>query len=180
MKKTKAYYLSEDIDPILWESVSDAYNDLAEYAYNRIEYLSSTYPIPAEYAGDAVLKACEKAFKYSYSYDETVGKRHNWFNLILKNAIHDIYKTLPKEQSLDKVLNKDIANNDSDAEAYDDLDIVISSFPALTIHIGFVHEFIQILCAGADIRRIADFINGLHELIDRAGEEIDSIIDIRR
>ena len=28
MKKTKAYYLSEDIDPIDWESVSDAYNDL--------------------------------------------------------------------------------------------------------------------------------------------------------
>ena len=25
MKKTKAYYLSEDIDPMLWESVSDAF-----------------------------------------------------------------------------------------------------------------------------------------------------------
>ena len=105
MTKSKSYYLSEDIYLEDWESVSDAYNDLAVYAYNHIKYLSGTYPIPEEYVGDAVLKACEKAFKYSYSYDEGLGKLHNQFNLILKNVLHDIYNRLPKEQSLDNILN---------------------------------------------------------------------------
>ena len=57
MKKTKAYYLSEDIDPMLWESVSDAYNDLSVYAYRFIAYKSDIFPIPEELIGDAVLMA---------------------------------------------------------------------------------------------------------------------------
>lgn len=120
MTNSKPYYLSEDIYPQGWESITDAYNDLAEYAYNRIEHLSNRYPIPEEYVGDAVLKACERAFKYSYSYDETLGKIHNWFNLILKNVIHDIYNKLPKEQSLDHVLNRDIEDHDFDVSVHDD------------------------------------------------------------
>ena len=120
MTNSKSYYLSEDIYPQGWESVTDAYNDLAEYAYNRIEHMSNRYPIPEEYVGDAVLKACERAFKYSYSYDETLGKIHNWFNLILKNVIHDIYNKLPKEHSLDHVLNRDIEDHDFDVAVHDD------------------------------------------------------------
>ena len=69
MKKTKEYYLSEDIDPMLWESVSDAYNDLSVYAYRFIAYKSDKFPIPEELIGDAVLMACEWAFKYRYSYN---------------------------------------------------------------------------------------------------------------
>lgn len=77
MKKAKAYYLSEDIDPILWESVSDAYNDLSVYAYHFIAYKSDKYSIPEELIGDAVLIACERAFKYRYSFNIKVSDLHS-------------------------------------------------------------------------------------------------------
>lgn len=106
MKKTKAYYLSEDIDPILWESVSDAYNDLSVYAYHFIAYKSDKYPIPEELIGDAVLMACERAFKYRYSFNIKVSKLHNWINKIIENVLKGIYNKLPDEQSLDTIIYK--------------------------------------------------------------------------
>ena len=106
MKKTKAYYLSEDIDPILWESVSDAYNDLSVYAYHFIESSSNKYRIPEELVGDAVLTACERAFKYRYSFNIKVSKLHNWINKIIENVLKGIYNKLPDEQSLDTIIYK--------------------------------------------------------------------------
>ena len=106
MKKTKAYYLSEDIDPILWESVSDAYNDLSVYAYHFIAYKSDKYPILEELIGDAVLIACERAFKYRYSFNIKVSKLHNWINKIIENVLKGIYNKLPDEQSLDTIIYK--------------------------------------------------------------------------
>ena len=106
MKKTKAYYLSEDIDPMLWESVSDAYNDLSVYAYHFVAYKSDKYPIPEELIGDAVLMACERAFKYRYSFNIKVSKRHNWINKIIENVLKGIYNKLPDEQSLDTIIYK--------------------------------------------------------------------------
>ena len=106
MKKTKAYYLSEDIDPMLWESVSDAYNDLSVYAYHFIAYKSDKYPIPEELIGDAVLMACERAFKYRYSFNIKVSKLHNWINKIIENVLKGIYNKLPDEQSLDTIIYK--------------------------------------------------------------------------
>lgn len=108
MKKTKAYYLSEDIDPMLWESVSDAYNDLSVYAYHFIAYKSDKYPIPEELIGDAVLIACERAFKYRYSFNIKVSKLHNWINKIIENVLKGIYNKLPDEQSLDTIIYKTI------------------------------------------------------------------------
>ena len=90
MKKTKAYYLSEEIDPILWESVSDAYNDLSVYAYHFIAYKSDKYPIPEELIGDAVLMACERAFKYRDNFDIELGKLHNWFNMIIIHVLNHL------------------------------------------------------------------------------------------
>ena len=106
MKKAKAYYLSEDIDPMLWESVSDAYNDLSVYAYHFIAYKSDKYPIPEELIGDAVLMACERAFKYKYSFNIKVSKLHNWVNKIIENVLKGIYNKLPDEQSLDTIIYK--------------------------------------------------------------------------
>ena len=106
MKKTKAYYLSEDIDPMLWESVSDAYNDLSIYAYHFIESPSNKYRIPEELLGDAVLIACERAFKYRYSFNIKVSKLHNWINKIIENVLKGIYNKLPDEQSLDTIIYK--------------------------------------------------------------------------
>lgn len=106
MKKTKAYYLSEDIDPMLWESVSDAYNDLSVYAYHFIAYTSDKYSIPEELIGDAVLMACERAFKYRYSFNIKVSKLHNWINKIIENVLKGIYNKLPDEQSLDTIIYK--------------------------------------------------------------------------
>ena len=106
MKKIKAYYLSEDIDPMLWESVSDAYNDLSVYAYHFIAYKSDKYPIPEELIGDAVLMACERAFKYRYSFNIKVSKLHNWINKIIENVLKGIYNKLPDEQSLDTIIYK--------------------------------------------------------------------------
>ena len=106
MKKTKAYYLSEDIDPMLWESVSDAYNDLSVYAYHFIAYKSDKYSIPEELIGDAVLIACERAFKYRYSFNIKVSKLHNWINKIIENVLKGIYNKLPDEQSLDTIIYK--------------------------------------------------------------------------
>lgn len=106
MKKTKAYYLSEDIDPMLWESVSDAYNDLSFYAYHFIAYKSDKYSIPEELIGDAVLMACERAFKYRYSFNIKVSKLHNWINKIIENVLKGIYNKLPDEQSLDTIIYK--------------------------------------------------------------------------
>ena len=106
MKKAKAYYLSEDIDPILWESVSDAYNDLSVYAYHFIESSSNKYRIPEELVGDAVLMACDRAFKYRYSFNIKVSKLHNWINKIIENVLKGIYNKLPDEQSLDTIIYK--------------------------------------------------------------------------
>ena len=106
MKKNKAYYLSEDIDPMLWESVSDAYNDLSVYAYHFIAYKSDKYPIPEELIGDAVLMACERAFKYKYSFNIKVSKLHNWINKIIENVLKRICNKLPDEQSLDTIIYK--------------------------------------------------------------------------
>ena len=106
MKKIKAYYLSEDIDPMLWESVSDAYNDLSVYADHFIAYKSDKYSIPEELIGDAVLIACERAFKYRYSFNIKVSKLHNWINKIIENVLKGIYNKLPDEQSLDTIIYK--------------------------------------------------------------------------
>lgn len=114
MKKTKAYYLSEDIDPILWESVSDAYNDLSVYAYHFIAYKSDKYPIPEELIGDAVLMACERAFKYKDNFDIELGKLHNWFNMIIIHVLNAIFNKLPNDQRLDAIINRAVTDFDSD------------------------------------------------------------------
>ena len=114
MKKTKAYYLSEDIDPILWESVSDAYNDLSVYAYNFIAYKSDKYPIPEELIGDAVLMACERAFKYKDNFDIELGKLHNWFNMIIIHVLNSIFNKLPNYQRLDAIINRAVTDFDTD------------------------------------------------------------------
>ena len=114
MKKTKAYYLSEDIDPILWESVSDAYNDLSVYAYHFIAYKSDNYPIPEELIGDAVLMACERAFKYKDNFDIELGKLHNWFNMIIIHVLNAIFNKLPNDQRLDAIINRAVTDFDTD------------------------------------------------------------------
>lgn len=102
----KSYYLSEDIYPEEWESVSEAYNDLSVYAYHFIESPSNKYRIPEELVGDAVLIACERAFKYRYSFNIKVSKLHNWINKIIENVLKGIYNKLPDEQSLDTIIYK--------------------------------------------------------------------------
>ena len=114
MKNTKAYYLSEDIDPILWESVSDAYNDLSVYAYHFIAYKSDKYPIPEELIGDAVLMACERAFKYKDNFDIELGKLHNWFNMIIIHVLNAIFNKLPNDQRLDAIINRAVTDFDTD------------------------------------------------------------------
>lgn len=114
MKKTKAYYLSEDIDPMLWESVSDAYNDLSVYTYRFIAYKSDIFPIPEELIGDAVLMACEWAFKYRYSYNIEISKLHNWINTIIKRVLIRIHNKLPNYQRLDAIINKAVTDFDTD------------------------------------------------------------------
>ena len=114
MKKTKAYYLSEDIDPILWESVSDAYHDLSVYAYHFIAYKSDKYPIPEELIGDAVLMACERAFKYRDNFDIELGKLHNWFNMIIIHVLNAIFNKLPNDQRLDAIINRGVTDFDTD------------------------------------------------------------------
>ena len=114
MKKTKAYYLSEEIDPILWESVSDAYNDLSVYAYHFIAYKSDKYPIPEELIGDAVLMACERAFKYKDNFDIELGKLHNWFNMIIIHVLNAIFNKLPNDQRLDAIINRAVTDFDTD------------------------------------------------------------------
>ena len=114
MKKTKAYYLSEDIDPIFWESVSDAYNDLSVYAYHFIAYKSDKYPIPEELIGDAVLMACERAFKYKDNFDIELGKLHNWFNMIIIHVLNAIFNKLPNDQRLDAIINRAVTDFDTD------------------------------------------------------------------
>lgn len=114
MKKTKAYYLSEEIDPILWESVSDAYNDLSVYAYHFIAYKSDKYPIPEELIGDAVLMACERAFKYRDNFDVELGKLHNWFNMIIIHVLNGIHNKLPDEQRYDAIINRAVTDFETD------------------------------------------------------------------
>ena len=114
MKKTKAYYLSEDIDPMLWESVSDAYNDLSVYAYRFIAYKSDIFPIPEELIGDVVLMACERAFKYRYSYNIEISKLHNWINTIIKRVLIRIHNKLPNDQRLDAIINRAVTDFDTD------------------------------------------------------------------
>ena len=114
MKKAKPYYLSEDIDPDCWESMSDAYNDLSVYAYQFIEYKSDKYPIPEELVGDAVLKACERAFKYRDNFDIELGKLHNWFNMIIIHILNAIFNKLPNDQRLDAMINKAVTDFETD------------------------------------------------------------------
>lgn len=104
MNKAKPYYLSEDIDPRSWESVSDAYSDLSVYAYNYI--YRSKYHIPEERIGDAVLTACERAFKYRNGYDREISRLHNWFNKIINHVLIATHNKLPNEQRLDTIINK--------------------------------------------------------------------------
>lgn len=106
MNSLKPYYLSEDIDPACWETASDAYNDLSIYAYHFIESPSNKYRIPEELVGDAVLIACERAFKYRYNFNIKVSKLHNWINKIIENVLKGIYNKLPDEQSLDTIIYK--------------------------------------------------------------------------
>ena len=114
MKKAKPYYLSEDIDPACWESISDAYNDLSVYAYQFIEYKSYKYPIPEELVGDAVLKACERAFKYRDNFDVELGKLHNWFNMIIIHVLNAIFNKLPDEQRYDAIINRAVTDFETD------------------------------------------------------------------
>lgn len=104
MNKAKPYYLSEDIDPKSWESVSDAYSDLSVYAYNYI--YRSKYHIPEERIGDAVLTACERAFKYRNGYDRKISRLHNWVNTIINRVLIATHNKLPDEQRLDTIINK--------------------------------------------------------------------------
>ena len=104
MNKAKPYYLSEDIDPKSWESVSDAYSDLSVYAYNYI--YRSKYHIPEERIGDAVLTACERAFKYRNGYDRKISRLHNWFNKIINHVLIATHNKLPDEQRLDTIIYK--------------------------------------------------------------------------
>lgn len=104
MNKVKPYYLSEDIDPRSWDSVSDAYSDLSVYAYNYI--YRSKYHIPEERIGDAVLTACERAFKYRNGYDRKISRLHNWFNTIINRVLIATHNKLPDEQRLDTIINK--------------------------------------------------------------------------
>ena len=106
MNSLKPYYLSEDIDPARWETASDAYNDLSIYAYHFIESSSNKHRIPEELVGDAVLMACDRAFKYRYSFNIKVSKLHNWVNKIIENVLKGIYNKLPDEQSLDTIIYK--------------------------------------------------------------------------
>ena len=77
MNSLKPNYLSEDIDPACWKTASDAYNDLSIYAYHFIESPSNKYRIPEELVGDEVLMACERAFKYRYSFNIKVSDLHS-------------------------------------------------------------------------------------------------------
>ena len=110
----KSDYLSEDINPKDWKSVPEAYNDISVYAYRFIEsVLSKKYQIPEELIGDAVLMACERAFKYRHGYNIKISKLHNWINKIIKNVIIGIYNKLPDEQSIDTIIYK---ASDSESE----------------------------------------------------------------
>ena len=103
----KSDYLSEDINPKDWKSASETYNDISVYAYRFIEsVLSKKYQIPEELIGDAVLMACERAFKYRYSFNIKVSKLHNWINKIIENVLKGIYNKLPDAQSLDTIIYK--------------------------------------------------------------------------
>ena len=61
----------------------------------------------------------------------------------------------------------------------DDLDLIVcgSGFPVL--YIGFIYDFITICTDRTSAKSIADYIDDLHSLIDKVGDEIDSLIDIR-
>ena len=99
---------------MLWESVSDAYNDLSVYAYHFIAYKSDKYPIPEELIGDAVLMACERAFKYKDNFDFELGKLHNWFNMIIIHVLNAIFNRLPNGQRLDAIINRAATDFDTD------------------------------------------------------------------
>jgi hypothetical protein len=61
----------------------------------------------------------------------------------------------------------------------DDLDLIVSGPGEPILYIGFIHEFITIYTGGTSASSIADFLDDLHSIIDVAGDEIDSLIDIR-
>ena len=61
----------------------------------------------------------------------------------------------------------------------DDLDLIVSGPGTPILYIGFIHEFITIYTGGTSASSIADFLDDLHSIIDVAGDEIDSLIDIR-
>lgn len=117
MENTRFISLSEDIDPMLWVTSSDAYNDLAEYAYQRVEMITRKkggLALNEELAGDIVITACSRAFKYSYRFDPEIAKLHNWFNKIISNTINDYYKK--NSRHLEKNLQKSSRFYDSYGE----------------------------------------------------------------
>ena len=117
MENTRFISLSEDIDPTLWATSAEAYNDLAEYAYQRVEMMTrkkGDIALNEEMAGDIVITACSRAFKYSYRFDPEIAKLHNWFNKIISNTINDYYKK--NSRHLEKNLQKSSRFYDSYGE----------------------------------------------------------------
>ena len=111
----KSDYLSEDINPKDWKSVSETYNDISVYAYRFIEsVLSKKYQIPEELIGDAVLMACERAFKYKDTFDIELGKLHNWINKIIERVLIRIHNKLHNDQRLDTIINRAATDFDTD------------------------------------------------------------------
>ena len=92
----------------------------------------------------------------------------------------DVYSELKDELSR---RGREIRDNESLGDNMfiieDDLDLIVKGPGSPVLYIGFIHEFITIYTSGTSAKSIADYIDDLHSLIDRAGDEIDSLIDIR-
>ena len=92
----------------------------------------------------------------------------------------DVYSELKDELSR---RGREIRDNESLGDNMfiieDDLDLIVRGPGSPVLYIGFIHKFITIYTAGTSAKSIADYIGDLHSLIDRAGDEIDSLIDIR-
>jgi RNA polymerase sigma factor (sigma-70 family) len=72
------------------------------------------YPIPEELIGDAVLMACERAFKYRHSFNIEISKLHNWINTIIKRVLFGIHNKLPEVQRLDAIINRAVTDFETD------------------------------------------------------------------
>ena len=92
----------------------------------------------------------------------------------------DVYSELNDELSR---RGREIRDNESLGDNMfiieNDLDLIVKGPGSPVLYIGFIHEFITTYTAGTSAKSIADYIDDLHSLIDRAGDEIDSLIDIR-